>query len=223
MAGFWCNRRCLIGLCRFCNNFFRSLSPHLPTDPRFADHIPRWPDRSLLVPWLPVADPQPSATQRSQWRAGALTYNRSNAGTAGITVYIEALEARILHQPLTRVREQPVFCAVPLDPPDSRADGKQSLPFGALANGSPSGVRASVAGAPPDDRRRLHWRRPRRNSAGKTLWLPSTSRRQPGLTGAGSQLRAALHLGSREDALRAIDPGGIDVLSPTSTSFFPES
>jgi formamidopyrimidine-DNA glycosylase len=138
-----------------------------------------------------------------------------------ITVYIEALEKRILGQTLEGARVVSPFLLRTAAPPLSSAVGKKVLGLRRL--GKRICIRFEddlwlvlhlmIAG-------RLHWRprgvkvsRPRGLAAldfpaGSLLW-----------TEAGSQKRASLHVVSGEAGLRELDPGGIEVLDSDPSRF----
>src|SRR5215831_13363328 len=138
-----------------------------------------------------------------------------------ITVYIEALEKRILNQTLEGVRVVSPFLLRTVSPPLSSANGKKILRLRRLGKRICMGLENDlwlvlhlmIAG-------RLHWRphgvkvsRPRGLAAfdfpnGSLLW-----------TEAGSQKRASLHVVLGEDGLRALDPGGIEVLDSDASQF----
>jgi formamidopyrimidine-DNA glycosylase len=138
-----------------------------------------------------------------------------------ITIYIEALEKRILGQTLERVRVVSPFLLRTATPPASSATGKKVLRLRRLGKRICIGLEADlwlvlhlmIAG-------RLHWRArgvnvspPRGLAAfdfppGSLLW-----------TEAGSQKRASLHVVSGEAGLRELDPGGIEVLDSNSSQF----
>ena len=138
-----------------------------------------------------------------------------------ITVYIEALEKRILNQTLEGVRVVSPFLLRTATPPLTSANGKKVLRLRRLGKriciGLEDGLwlvlHLMIAG-------RLHWRaravkvsRPRGLAAfdfpnGSILW-----------TEAGSQKRASLHIVVGEEGLRALDPGGIEVLDSDASQF----
>jgi len=67
---------------------------------------------------------------------------------------------------------------------------------------------------------RLHWRPPGAKLAGRQILAAfDFSRGSLVLTEAGTKHRASLHVVSGEEGLRAMDPGGIDVLGSTLSSF----
>ena len=131
-----------------------------------------------------------------------------------IVVYIEALEKRILGQTLERTRVVSPFLLRTVEPPLSSAEGKTVVQLRRMGKRICIGLENDIwlvlhlmiAG-------RLHWRargakvsRPRGLAAfdfpnGTLLW-----------TEAGSKKRASLHVANGEDELRALDPGGLEVL-----------
>lgn len=131
-----------------------------------------------------------------------------------ITVYIEALEARILGQTLEQVRLASPFLLRTIEPPLSAAQGKKVRELRRVGKRIAIGLEDDlwlvlhlmIAG-------RLHWRAHGAKIARKNT--PAAFDFSNGslvLTEAGSQKRASLHVVSGEDNLRALDPGGIDVL-----------
>jgi formamidopyrimidine-DNA glycosylase len=135
-----------------------------------------------------------------------------------ITVYLEALESRILHQPLERVRTNTPFLLRTIDPPLSAADGAtvcelrrvgKRIAIG-LDNGVWLVLHLMIAG-------RLHWKPRGAKLAGKNALaafdFPNGSLT---LTEAGSQRRASLHV-VRDPAI--LDPGGLEVLNSTADEF----
>ncbi len=137
-----------------------------------------------------------------------------------ITVYIEALEKRILHRRLERVRIASPFLLRTVTPSLTSAEGKTVADLRRLGKRICIGLRDErqekaelwlvlhlmIAG-------RLHWKKrgvkvspPRGLAAfdfanGTLLW-----------TEAGSKKRASLHVVSGEAGLAALDPGGLEVL-----------
>ncbi|MFZ3266217.1 MAG: DNA-formamidopyrimidine glycosylase family protein [Terriglobales bacterium] len=131
-----------------------------------------------------------------------------------ITVYIEALEKRILHQRLERVRIASPFLLRTANPPIAGAEGKTVVEMRRLGKRICIGLENDIwlvlhlmiAG-------RLHWKKrdaklspPRGLAAfdfanGTLLW-----------TEAGSKKRASLHVVAGEAGLAALDPGGLEVL-----------
>jgi formamidopyrimidine-DNA glycosylase len=138
-----------------------------------------------------------------------------------IVVYIEALEKRILGQRLEHVRIASPFLLRTAVPPVSDAEGKTVVRLRRIGKRICIGLdndiwlvlHLMIAG-------RLHWRKrdaklspPRGLAAfdfasGTLLW-----------TEAGSQKRASLHVVLGEDALAALDPGGLEVLESDLKTF----
>jgi formamidopyrimidine-DNA glycosylase len=136
-----------------------------------------------------------------------------------ITVYLEALDTRILGQTLEAVRIVSPFLLRTATPPLADTSGKKVLQLCRLGKRICIGLEDNlwlvlhlmIAG-------RLHWRplaphaarpkiSPPRGLAafdfpnGSLLW-----------TEAGSQKRASLHVVSGEAGIRSLDPGGLEVL-----------
>jgi formamidopyrimidine-DNA glycosylase len=138
-----------------------------------------------------------------------------------IVVYIEALEKRILDQTLETVRIASPFLLRTASPPVTSAEGKKVVALRRIGKRICIGLEGDlwlvlhlmIAG-------RLHWKkrgikvsRPRGLAAfdfknGCLLW-----------TEAGSQKRASLHVVAGEVGLRALDPGGLEVLDATLKEF----
>lgn len=131
-----------------------------------------------------------------------------------IVVYIEALEKRILGRALEQVRIASPFLLRTADPPLGSVEGKTVVQLRRMGKRICIGLEDDlwlvlhlmIAG-------RLHWKKrgvkvspPRGLAAfdfanGTLLW-----------TEAGSRKRASLHVAAGEDGLRALDPGGLEVL-----------
>lgn len=136
-----------------------------------------------------------------------------------ITVYIEALESRILDQTLEGIRIVSPFLLRTATPPLANTLGKRVLRLRRLGKRICIGLEDElwlvlhlmIAG-------RLHWHPPGKKSGrvkvspprglaafdfsnGSLLW-----------TEAGSQKRASLHVVEGEAGLRSLDPGGLEVL-----------
>jgi formamidopyrimidine-DNA glycosylase len=138
-----------------------------------------------------------------------------------IVIYIEALEQRILGQTLEAIRIVSPFLLRTATPPLSTASGRKVLRLRRMGKRICIGLEGDlwlvlhlmIAG-------RLHWRQrgagisPRQNfaafdfAAGSLLWSE-----------AGSQRRASLHLVVGEAGLRALDPGGLEVLECSYKQF----
>ena len=138
-----------------------------------------------------------------------------------VVVYIEALEKRILGQKLESVRIVSPFLLRTVDPPLESAFGNTVTRLRRLGKRICIGLEDDlwlvlhlmIAG-------RLHWRargvkvsKPRGMAA---FDFPNGSLL---LTEAGSQKRASLHVVAGEVGLRALDPGGLEVLDTDLESF----
>lgn len=134
-----------------------------------------------------------------------------------VTAYIESLEARIRGARLQRIQLFNPFLLRTAVPPIGEAGGKKVLGLSrigkriviALEDELFLVLHLMIAG-------RLHW-------AGKktrnTLALFEFDSGTLALTEAGTKRRAALHLVQGQAALRAMDPGGIEVLQADEKAF----
>jgi formamidopyrimidine-DNA glycosylase len=139
-----------------------------------------------------------------------------------IVIYIEALEKRILGQVLEKIRLVSPFLLRTADPPLGSAEGRRVRELRRV--GKRIAIGMDPCPDPGQDERiwlvlhlmiagRLHWQkrgakvsRPRGLAAfdfsnGSLVW-----------TEAGSKKRASLHVVRGEAGLRALDPGGLEVL-----------
>lgn len=153
-----------------------------------------------------------------------------------ISAYIIALEARILGQPLERVRLASVFLLRTVDPPLASVEGRvvreirrigKRIAIGVEGDFSPQ-RQGPVAGEPEMlwlvlhlmIAGRLHWKPPGAKLAGRIALaafdFPSGSLV---LTEAGSKRRASLYVLRGEEALRSIDPGGVEIFSTDLDGF----
>jgi formamidopyrimidine-DNA glycosylase len=138
-----------------------------------------------------------------------------------IVVYIEALEKRILGQPLERVRLASPFLLRTVSPPLRAVEGKTVRALRRIGKRIAIGVEGDlwlvlhlmIAG-------RLHWRergvkvsRPRGLAA---FDFPNGSLL---FTEAGSKKRASLHVVSGDAGLQKLDPGGLEVLDADLEDF----
>jgi formamidopyrimidine-DNA glycosylase len=144
-----------------------------------------------------------------------------------ITAYIAALEPRILGKKLERVRLQSVFVLRTADPPIESVAGRTVREIRRIGKRIAIGVES---GAGADDNLwlvihlmiagRLHWRPPNAKLAGRQALLAlDFSDGTLVLTEAGSKRRASLHLLRGEEALREIDPGGVEIFSSDMNEF----
>jgi formamidopyrimidine-DNA glycosylase len=138
-----------------------------------------------------------------------------------IALYLSALEARIVAQPLERVRLASPFLLRTAQPPITASEGKIVRELRRIGKRIAIGVEGDlwlvlhlmIAG-------RLHWRSPGAKLSGRhglaAFDFPNGSLV---LTEAGTKRRASLHVIAGDDGLRSIDPGGIDVFSSNLASF----
>jgi formamidopyrimidine-DNA glycosylase len=138
-----------------------------------------------------------------------------------ISAYITALEARILGQPLQQIRVANAFLLRTAQPPLSAAEGRTVRELRRIGKRIAFGLEGDlwlvlhlmIAG-------RLHWRAPGAKLAGRNALaafdFPAGSLI---LTEAGSKRRASLHVFQGEEAMAAIDPGGIDVMACDLAAF----
>ncbi len=138
-----------------------------------------------------------------------------------IAAYITALEPRILGQTLDRVRLVSVFLLRTVDPPLSAVEGRKVKALRRIGKRIAIGVEGDlwlvlhlmIAG-------RLHWRPAQAKLSGRqNLAAFDFQHGSLALTEAGSKRRASLHIHRGEEALQAIDPGGIEVLSTDLPGF----
>ncbi len=138
-----------------------------------------------------------------------------------VVVYVEALERRILGQPLERVRLASPFVLRSVDPPVREAEERRVVAVRrlgkrivlALEGGFFVVIHLMIAG-------RLRWRPPGAKTPGR-IGLAAFD--FPGgtllLTEAGSKRRASLHLVRGEAALAGFDRGGLEPLETSLAGF----
>jgi len=135
-----------------------------------------------------------------------------------ITVYIEALEKRILGQRVERVRIVSPFLLRTVEPPVASAEGREVVALRRLGKRICIGLEGEIwlvlhlmiAG-------RLHWFE---RASGKSVRLSGRqnlaafefSNGTLVWTEAGTQKRASLHLAAGEEGLQELDPDGVEVL-----------
>jgi len=138
-----------------------------------------------------------------------------------ITVYLEALEKRVTGCALQRVRIAGPFLLRTATPPIDSVQGHTVTELRRIGKRIALGFDNSlwlvfhlmIAG-------RLHWKtKPVVPDGRRTLASFDFDSGTLTLTEAGTQKRASLHLLDGEDALHAIDPGGLEVLSATQEQF----
>ncbi|MGA8672788.1 MAG: DNA-formamidopyrimidine glycosylase family protein [Terracidiphilus sp.] len=153
-----------------------------------------------------------------------------------ISAYIAALEARILGQPLERVRIASVFLLRTVDPPLASLEGRTVKALRRIGKRIAIGVEGDL---PLHGQRpvrgdpglvwlvlhlmiagRLHWKPPQAKLAGRNgllaLDFPNGTLV---LTEAGSKRRASLYVVRGEEGLRNLDPGGVEIFSTDIDGF----
>lgn len=138
-----------------------------------------------------------------------------------ITVYSEALERRILDQPLERVRLVNPFLLRTFEPPVEAVAGKRVVALRRIGKRIAIGVEGDlwlvlhlmIAG-------RLHWKARNSPVPGKVgLAAFDFASGTLTLTEAGSKRRASLHIVAGKSGLQSHDPGGLDVLAADLAAF----
>jgi formamidopyrimidine-DNA glycosylase len=145
-----------------------------------------------------------------------------------ITAYIAALEPRIAGKTLERVRLQSVFVLRTVDPPIASVEGRTVRELRRIGKR----IAIGVSEAPEQNQEklwlvihpmiagRLHWRPPGAKLSGRqSLLALDFSEGSLVLTEAGSKRRASLHLLRGDEALREIDPGGVEIFSSSLDEF----
>jgi formamidopyrimidine-DNA glycosylase len=137
-----------------------------------------------------------------------------------VCVYLEALDRHIVGRKLEKLRIVSPFVLRSYDPPVSVLEGRTVagtrrigkrlvLDFG---EGLFLVIHLMIAG-------RLHWRRPGQKGMGKMLAAFDFAHGTLFFNEQGSKKRASLTVVRGEDALRALDPGGIDPLAASQDEF----
>lgn len=138
-----------------------------------------------------------------------------------IAAYITALEPRIVGQPIEQVRLASPFLLRTVQPPITDVEGRLVRELQRIGKRIAIGVEGDlwmvlhlmIAG-------RLHWRPPKAKLAGrKSLAAFDFPTGSLVLTEAGTKHRASLSVLAGEEALRSLDPGGIDVFTGDLNSF----
>jgi formamidopyrimidine-DNA glycosylase len=138
-----------------------------------------------------------------------------------LTVYLESLEARIANHTLSSVRLLNPFVLRTAVPPLSEAHARKVLALKRIGKRIVIGLDGGlylvlhlmIAG-------RLRWLEPGAKAPGRiTLALLEFDHGALAFTEAGTKRRASLHLVKGEDALRAMDPGGIEIDGLTLQEF----
>ncbi|HEY9683875.1 MAG TPA: DNA-formamidopyrimidine glycosylase family protein [Oculatellaceae cyanobacterium] len=138
-----------------------------------------------------------------------------------IVAYIDALETRILNQPVEHIRLQSIFLLRTVEPPVEAAEGRRVQELRRIGKRICIGLEGDlwlvlhlmIAG-------RLHWKEHRAKLAGRqnlaAFDFPNGSLV---LTEAGSTRRASMHFVRGKDGLQSVDPGGIEIFSADKQAF----
>ncbi|HET7754599.1 MAG TPA: DNA-formamidopyrimidine glycosylase family protein [Anaeromyxobacteraceae bacterium] len=140
-----------------------------------------------------------------------------------VTLYVEALAARVVGQPLERVELKTPFLLRTVDPPISAVTGREVRDVRRLGKRVVLAfdgdlflaVHLMIAG-------RLHWisaDEPKRGRSGAVLASFAFPRGTLTLTEAGSKRRAAIHVVRGEPALSSLDRGGVEPLAASEDAF----
>jgi formamidopyrimidine-DNA glycosylase len=138
-----------------------------------------------------------------------------------ISAYLSALQERIVGQPLQRLRLGSPFLLRTAVPPISEAEGHQVTELRRIGKRVAIGLNNDlwlvlhlmIAG-------RLHWRTPGAKLAGRnSLAAFDFPNGSLVLTEAGTKRRASLHVVKGEEALKFVDPGGIEIFDTDLEGF----
>lgn len=138
-----------------------------------------------------------------------------------IVAYIDALESRIVGQPVEHIRLASPFLLRTVEPKIADAEGKTVRELRRIGKRIVIGVEGDIwlvlhlmiAG-------RLHWRdRGAKIGGRQNLAAFDFPNGSLVLTEAGAKHRASLHLFRGEEALEAVDPGGIDIFASDLAGF----
>jgi formamidopyrimidine-DNA glycosylase len=138
-----------------------------------------------------------------------------------IAAYITALEQRVIGKPIEKARLASPFLLRTVQPPLAEVEGRQVRELRRIGKRIAIGLEGDlwlvfhlmIAG-------RLHWRMRGAKLAGRqTLAALDFPNGTLVLTEAGSKRRAALYVFAGEDALRSVDPGGLEVFTADLASF----
>ena len=138
-----------------------------------------------------------------------------------IAAYLTALDPRIVGQPIVKVRVASPFLLRTAQPPITTVEGRMVRELRRIGKRIAIGVDGDlwlvlhlmIAG-------RLHWKTAGAKLGGrKDLAAFDFPNGSLVLTEAGTKHRASLYVFSGEEALRSVDPGGIDVFTSDLNSF----
>lgn len=139
-----------------------------------------------------------------------------------VVVYIEALEKRVLGEPLERIRLASPFLLRTAQPPLDEAFGRKVMELRRVGKRIAFGLEGDIwmvlhlmiAG-------RLHWKAPNAKISGGRIGLAAFDfpNGTLTLTEAGSKKRASLHMARGEERLAELDPAGLEVLDASLNAF----
>jgi formamidopyrimidine-DNA glycosylase len=137
-----------------------------------------------------------------------------------IVAYIDALEPRVLHQPIQDIHISSPFLLRSVEPPISEAIGKKVISIRRLGKRIVFGLESEfflvihlmIAG-------RFHWKEKRVKPNRQTLAAFDFPSGTLTLTEAGSKRRASMYVVRGESALSAHNPGGLEILDADLASF----
>jgi len=138
-----------------------------------------------------------------------------------IAAYIQALESRIVGQPIRQIRLASPFLLRTAEPAITELDGRNVRELRRIGKRIAIGVEGDlwlvlhlmIAG-------RLHWREPGAKLSGRqNLAAFDFPHGSLVFTEAGTKHRASLHLLRGEEGLKSVDPGGIDIFACDVSSF----
>jgi formamidopyrimidine-DNA glycosylase len=137
-----------------------------------------------------------------------------------ILVYLDCLAPRVMGRVVERVEVESPFVLRSVEPPLAAAGGRRVVRLGRIGKRIAIGLEGElhlvihlmIAG-------RLRWRPPGKRPPGTVLAAMHLAEGSLFLTEAGSTRRASLHLVRGDDALRAFDRGGLDVLAASTEAF----
>ena len=149
-----------------------------------------------------------------------VSYNSPMPELPDVTIYIEALEKRILNHTLKRVRIASPFLLRTATPPIDSVEGKKVVQLRRLGKRICIGLEGDlwlvlhlmIAG-------RLHWKEGPAKLSKLHLAVFEFEHGSLNLTEAGTQKRASLHVVESESALARLDPGGHEVFDITLKQF----
>jgi formamidopyrimidine-DNA glycosylase len=138
-----------------------------------------------------------------------------------IAAYIEALESRIIAQPIQQIRLASPFLLRTADPPLTAAEGRIVRELRRIGKRIAIGISGDlwlvlhlmIAG-------RLHWRQRGAKLGGRqNLAAFDFPEGSLVLTEAGAKHRASLYVMRGEEGLKSVDPGGIEIFASDLNAF----